>query len=115
MNPFEFVPHDIIPKLSNIKPYTIVLLKKGIKYEYEDARKIIQSEHLPYIFDLREKGIIAVSMPINDSSENVALGIYNLNDKDEVIKLVQADPAVKSEVFAYEVLTAMGLPGDTLA
>ena len=51
MPDMNFVPPSILEKLANLKPYILMLLKKGPLYNSPDAQKIIQSEHLPYLFE----------------------------------------------------------------
>ena len=108
------VPSDIMPQLARLKPYLFVLLRKGRNYEQPDTLKIIQSEHLPYVFSWREKGAIAVTMPIRDETNIAAIAIFNITDKDEAKKIMENDPAVIKGIFTYELLNAIGMKGDTL-
>lgn len=113
-NAFEFVPEEVLPKLANIKPYVLLLLTKGENYGINDTPRIIQSEHLPYVFKQREDGIMLLTMPVMDDSNIAAIAVYNTTDKAEVKKLVDKDPAIQAGIFNYEIITALGLPGDNL-
>ncbi|MGV8123460.1 MAG: hypothetical protein AB2L14_27215 [Candidatus Xenobiia bacterium LiM19] len=108
------IPQHILPKLGNMKPYIVLIYRKGRNYDSPDRQRIIQAEHLPYIFELREKEIILLSMPINDSSDIVALGIFNLSDKNEALRYVKEDPAVNADIFTFEILNALGMKSDML-
>jgi hypothetical protein len=115
-NPFQFVSPDILSKLASIKPYVLVVLTKGKHYESPDTPRIIQSEHLPYVFQQRADNQMVLTMPVRDNDSKIAaVGIYNTVDKEEVKRLLDMDPAIMAGVFEYEVLIGMGLPGDTLS
>ena len=111
---FPFVPENLLANLSKIKPYVLLILTKGENYGMVDTPRIIQSEHFPYVFKQREEGIMSLTMPVMDESNIAAVAVYNTTDKEEVRKLVENDPAVKAGVFNYEIVTGLGLPGDTL-
>jgi uncharacterized protein YciI len=111
---FEFVPPEILPKLAAMNRYTLIILTKGENYEQEDTRRIIQSEHLPYTFKLREQGKLLLAMPVNDDTSIAAIGIYASADKAEVEELAKQDPAVIKKIMNYELLSTIGLKGDTL-
>jgi uncharacterized protein YciI len=111
---FEFVPSDIIQKLAAMKRYTLLVLTKTEKYDHADTRKIIQSEHLPYTFKLREEGKLLLTMPVYDDGPIAAIGIYASTDKAEVEEMAKNDPAVIHGIFTYQLLNSVGLKGDTL-
>ncbi|MFN7116112.1 MAG: hypothetical protein ACK4TA_04895 [Saprospiraceae bacterium] len=110
----EFVPPNILAQLANMKPFTLLLQKKGPNYNSPDALKIIQSEHLPHLFQLREKGIVLISVPVMDDSDVSAIAIYDMLDKDEIKRMTDEDPAVQKGIFIYELLSCMGMKGDSL-
>ena len=112
---FQFVPEEILPKLSKLKPYVLLILKKGENYGMSDTPRIIQSEHLPYVFKQREDGMMLLTMPIMDNStEFTAIAIYNTTEKEKVIALVKKDPAIMAGIFDYEIVSSVGLQGDIL-
>ncbi|WP_205510815.1 hypothetical protein [Longitalea arenae] len=112
---FQFVSPEILAKLANIKPYVIVVLTKGENYGLSDSPRIIQSEHLPYIFQQRRDNHMVLTMPIMDNDTKLAaVAVYNTTDKEEVKNLMEKDPAIMAGVFDYEIVTGMGLPGDKL-
>jgi uncharacterized protein YciI len=112
---FQFVAPDIMAKLATIKAYVLVVLTKGENYGLSDSPRIIQSEHLPYVFSQRENNSMVLTMPVMDNDSSLAaVAIYNTTSKEQVKALMEKDPAVKAGVFNYEIVTGMGLPGDKL-
>ncbi|OQP62305.1 hypothetical protein A3860_28480 [Niastella vici] len=112
---FQFVSPEVLTKLATIKPYILVVLTKGENYGLSDSPRIIQSEHLPYIFEQRRNNQMVLTMPVMDNNTNLAaVAVYNTTDKDEVQRLLDKDPAIMAGVFDYEIVTGMGLPGDKL-
>ena len=114
MPDMNFVPPSILEKLANLKPYILMLLKKGPLYNSPDAQKIIQSEHLPYLFKLREEGIVAISIPVRNNTDIAAITVYTITGKDDIKKIADEDPGVKKGLFVYELLNCIGMKGDTL-
>ena len=112
---FQFVSPEIMSKLANLKPYTLAVLTKGENYGFSDTPRIIQSEHLPYVFQQRSDNQMVLTMPIKDNDSNLAaIAIYNTTDKEEVKRLLDKDPAIMAGVFDYEIVTGIGFPGDKL-
>ena len=111
---FQFVPADILAQMGNMKPYTILLLKKGPEFNSDNAQKIIQSEHLPHLFKLRAEGKMLLTMPIKENSDITGFGIYDSIDKDELKKITESDPAILKGILTYELLNSAGIKGDTL-
>ncbi|HUP11074.1 MAG TPA: hypothetical protein VM187_02645 [Niastella sp.] len=112
---FAFASSEVLTKLASIKPYVLVILTKGENYGLSDTPRIIQSEHLPYIFEQRRNNKMVLTMPVMDNDSAIAaVAIYNTTDKEEVKRLMDKDPAIGAGVFKYEIVTGMGLPGDTL-
>jgi uncharacterized protein YciI len=111
----QFLSPETMTKLASIKPYVLVVLTKGANYGLSDTPRIIQSEHLPYIFEQRRDNHMVLTMPVkDDNSKLAAVAVYNSSDKEEVKRLMDNDPAVRAGVFEYEIVTALGLPGDKL-
>ena len=111
---FPFVPHELLPRLSKGKPYSLLLLKKGEKYNSPDAARIIQAEHLPHLFRQQDEGVMCFSIPVMDNTELAGIALYTLTDKEAVKSYAEGDPAVKAGVFTYEIWSCMGLQGDSL-
>lgn len=110
----KHVPQHILPQLANMKPYLLMLQKKGPNYNNAYAQQIIQAEHLPYLFRLREEGTVLLSIPVMDNTDVTAIAIYSVIDKEEAKRLTEADPGVQKGIFVYELLSCIGMKGDTL-
>lgn len=111
----QFLSPETMTKLASIKPYVLVVLTKGENYGLSDTPRIIQSEHLPYIFDQRRDNQMVLTMPVKeDNSKLAAIAVYDSTDKEEVKRLMDNDPAIMAGVFDYEIVTGLGLPGDQL-
>ncbi len=103
------------PDLAKLKPYLLVLLRKGEKYLEPETNNIIRNEHLPYVFKLKEQGLMSMTMPLREpESEFAALGILNTTDKAVANNIMLNDPAVQKKVFVFEILNSVGIQGDSL-
>lgn len=109
----NFVPPELLPALAKLKPYVLVVLRKGVNYSSPNTPKIIQSEHLPHVFKNIELGHVAISLPVRDETDIAAIAIFN-TDKETARLIMEEDPGVKQGVFTYELLNAIGLPGARL-
>jgi hypothetical protein len=94
------------------KMYTVVILKAGPKRNEPGVEKIIW-EHGRNNFSLRADGFLSIVCPVMDGSEVCGVGIFNAAT-DEVKKLMDEDPGVKSGVFVYEMHPCRSFPGDSL-
>jgi uncharacterized protein YciI len=74
----------------------------------------IQREHLRYLFQLRAEGMILINGPVIDDDELQGIAIFNTTDKEDVRRLADGDPAVKTGRVVYEIYHWYGLPGDCL-
>jgi len=101
-------------QLAKLNPYILVVLYKGENYHKDDTPDIIRSQHLPHIFKQKEAGILSIAMPVRDETNIAAIGIYNLTDKEQLKDWLEKDPAVIQGIFTYEMLSSIGMQGDTL-
>lgn len=111
---FQFVPLELLPLLTDLSPYSLVVLRKGSNYDQDDTVEIIQSKHLPYLFRLREKGIVLLSFTVLGDGDIRAIAIYDLQNRQEIEEHIQGDPAIQACIFNYEILGGLGIKGDTL-
>jgi uncharacterized protein YciI len=110
----KITPELIQQKISAGRRYSLVLLKAGPRFKDETLAQKIQASHLKYLFELREQGTLLLNGPIFGNDELKGVGIYDLTDKDEVIRIVGLDPSVQEGRFVFEVFDWFGLPGDSL-
>jgi hypothetical protein len=113
-SPFEFVPPEILGRLAGLKAYTLVIYRRGPAYDGPEAKRVLQAEHLPYIFGLRDNGDLLITMPVQTEGEVVAIGIFLSTEEDDVRPLIMGDPAVAKCLFLPEILLCLGLQGDAL-
>jgi hypothetical protein len=63
---------------------------------------------LPYLFALREKVTVALSMAIMNNIDMLPIAVFTTADKKEVKLLVEKDPAILAVIFTYKLLFCMG-------
>ena len=98
--------------MSITKPYTVVILKTGPKYNEPESRPII-CEHGRRNFELRAQGLLSIVCPIRDDSGTTGVGVFNAT-VEETQKIMDDDPGVKAGVFVYELHPSRSFPGDSL-
>jgi uncharacterized protein YciI len=103
MNNPEITDDFIQKKVSSGKQYCLCLYLSGPNRNQSEAdSEKLQQEHLRYLFQLREDGILIPNGPVTDESRLRGIGILNCPDKGPVKQLLDADPAVKSGRLIYE-------------
>ena len=108
----EITEEFIMETISKGKEYYLVTLGEGIHFNAEN--NAIRMEHVRYLLQLRESGIIVLVGPVTDEANIKGLSIFNLQDKEQVKMYVESDPAVKSGHFSNNINKWFGLPGDSL-
>lgn len=87
-----------------LKAYYFVLLKKGPNRTQDSATAAkIQKEHLDNINRLASIGKLNVAGPFLDDGDMRGIFIFDSGNEQEVISLVESDPAVKSGRLIYEI------------
>ena len=97
---------------SQARTYSLVLLKRAVRYDEPDADAIIW-EHGRRNHSLRADGVLAIVCPIADDSEWAGIGIFDA-PLDETARILDGDPAIQAGVLSYEVHPVRGFPGDSL-
>lgn len=91
-----------------MKPYVMVMLTPG-STKIEDKAKMseLMKGHLANIHKLADEGKITVAGPfLEENKENYkGMFIFNTKSKEEAEAWVKTDPAVKAEVFNYEIFS----------
>lgn len=98
--------------MTTTKPYTIVILTKGLNFNRPDAGGIIW-EHGRRNFSLRAEGLLSVVFPIRDDGDKAGVGIFNA-DIEQTKKIIEEDPAVMEGILNYEIHATRSFPGDSL-
>lgn len=106
---------DLAKKLGaderGMKMYVLCILRTGPKDAEVtgDARKEVFNGHFANITRLADEGKLAVAGPFGKNDHTWrGLYIFNVPTVEEAEKLVVLDPAVKSGVFAYELVPWYG-------
>ncbi len=94
------------------RTYSVVILKSGPYIHAPGAEKIIR-EHGRRNFSLRADGVLAVVCPVRDGSDVHGIGVFDAS-VEETRRIMEDDPAVRAELFTYEVHPCLGFPGDSL-
>ena len=98
--------------LTNARPYSVVIIKQGPKFNDDSAPTIIW-EHGRRNFGLRDDGVLAVVLPVTDGSDVCGIGVFAATI-DDTTAMMNDDPGVAAGVFTYEVHPCRGFPGDSL-
>ena len=105
----------IMDQIKQGKQYILLLLKRGSnRGENEEEIEKIQMGHLHHLFKLKAEGKLVLAGPVDTDVDLRGIGIFNLTDMEQVKKLVEEDPAVKSGRLTYEIYPWFGIPGDGL-
>ena len=101
-------------KVKTGRQYCLRIYKAGPHRDQpqEEADRI-QREHLRYLFQLHAEGKLLINGPIDDPVLR-GISIFDTTDKEEVKRLSDADPAVKSGRLVYEIYKWFGIPGQRL-
>jgi len=98
--------------MTTTKSYCLMILKAGPNKQMAGVEKIIW-EHGRRNFALRAEGVLSIVCPVPDESDVSGIGIFNA-PAEEVKKIMDEDPGVKTGVFVYELHPCRGFPGDSL-
>ena len=84
--------------------FHMALLKKGPKWETTAAaeRSRILEQHLANVLSMLDSGKAVISGPMRDDTDLVGIFILRAQSAEEAKTWVDADPAVKSGLFAAE-------------
>ncbi len=99
-------------RIAQAKKYTLVILRETEKRKEAGADKIIW-EHGRRNMSLNADGILPVVCPVGDGSGVAGIGLFDAG-VEEVRKIMDDDPGVKSGIFVYDVHPCRGFPGSSL-
>lgn len=99
---FEFTQAQ--KKEDNLKPYYLVLLKKGPNRDQDSATAAkIQKEHLENINRLAASGKLNVAGPFLDDGDLRGIFVFDSQSEEEVKLFCENDAAIKSGRLIYEI------------
>lgn len=88
----------------NLKPYFLVILKKGPHRDQDSATAAkIQKAHLENINRLAALGKLNVAGPFLDDGDIRGIFIFDSGNEEEVKGFVENDPAVKAGRLIFEI------------
>ncbi len=96
------------------KPYIAVILRKGEHYDEADTQEFLMTQHVPYLFTLRLKGVLDITVAASGTTDIKGIAIYNLIDAEQVKQLTESDPAIQSGKLCYDIMPGFSFPGDAL-
>ena len=99
-------------RLGASSTYTAILLRRTEGYARPRVDPIIW-EHGRRNMALAAAGILAVVLPVTDSTEVAGIGVFAA-DPDETREIMDDDPGVRAGIFSYELHPVRGFPGATL-
>lgn len=100
------------------KPYTIVVLKVGPRFEMpdpdrsSDVARIIWA-HGKRNYALHLAGLMPVVCPIGDGGGVTGIGIFDAGPED-VDRIMSNDPGVRAGIFTYDIHPTWSFPGSSL-
>jgi len=99
--------------LKTTRRYTVVILHRTSKRDEPDSDRIVW-EHGRRNFELRTQGSLCIVCPVErDESDVTGICIFTTDAKD-TRRIMDGDPAVRAGIFAYEIHSIAGFPGDAL-
>lgn len=107
-----FTDEEMGRLLPTAKPYSVAILKRGPRFGDESSPGVIW-EHGRRNFGLRDDGVLAVVLPVADSSDVCGIGVFAAT-VEETAAIMDEDPGVAAGVFTYQVHPCLGFPGDAL-
>lgn len=83
----------------------ILFLMKGPNWSADSTPELkkLQIEHVEYQISLRKSGKILLVGPLVDNGVYRGVTIFNAGSMEEVQRLIDEDPAVRADVFGYEI------------
>jgi uncharacterized protein YciI len=95
-----------------MKNYFMVFLKKGPDRSQDSLTvQQLQKGHLENIQRLADEGKLVVAGPFLDDGELRGIFVFDVAENQEVVELLQTDPAIKAGRLSYEIhpwMTAKG-------
>jgi uncharacterized protein len=101
MNAQEKNEHE---KKFEMKTYYLVFLKKGpLRSQDTATANKLQEQHLAHLTKMYEEGKMDICGPLMEDGDIRGICIYNVNTKEEALKLANEDPMIKAGRLIAEV------------
>jgi len=114
----EVTDEQLQEALPTTRPYTIVVLKAGPKYQMpgpdrdQDVEKVIWA-HGKRNFALRLAGLMPIVCPVADGSGVTGISIFDATP-DDVDRIMSLDAGVQAGIFTYDIHPTRSFPGSIL-
>ena len=114
----EVTDEQLQEALATTRPYTIVVLKAGPKYQMpgpdrdQDVEKVIWA-HGKRNFALRLAGLMPIVCPVADGSGVTGISIFDATP-DDVDRIMSLDAGVQAGIFTYDIHPTRSFPGSIL-
>jgi len=114
----EVTDEQLQEALPTTRPYTIVVLKAGPKYQMpgpdrdQDVEKVIWA-HGKRNFALRLAGLMPNVCPVADGSGVTGISIFDATP-DDVDRIMSLDAGVQAGIFTYDIHPTRSFPGSIL-
>ena len=109
---FEIYAQENNPPQWDLKSYQMVFLYRGENRDQDSLEtEKIQSAHLANIQKLMDEGKMIVAGPFLDNQDLRGIFIFDCESVDEVVELLNTDPAIIAGRLSYEIrpwMTAKG-------
>ena len=99
----EITLDTIRAEIARGKRYWLVLLAAGSNRRSGEEADKLQLEHLKHIFDLKHAGMLLLAGPVIDDVPLRGIQIFADLGREEVEKIVSADPAVAAGSLSYTI------------
>jgi hypothetical protein len=99
--------------LASTRPFTIMVLRKGPRFDTSPETMAVIREHGRRNFALRAAGLLRIVCPVNDGTDMAGIGVWDAG-VDEVTRIYQDDPAIRQGILAFEIHASRSFPGDAL-
>jgi hypothetical protein len=103
---------------STTKPYTIVVLKAGPRFEMPDQDRSPEVARIIWAhgkrnYALHLAGLMPVVCPVGDGSGVTGISVFDASPED-ADRIMSHDPGVRAGVFTYDIHPTRSFPGSSL-
>jgi hypothetical protein len=114
----EVTDEQLKEALPRTKPYTIVILKAGPKFEAPGPDRSPETAGIIWAhgkrnFALHRAGLMPIVCPVADTSGITGVSVFDA-DPEDVERIMSSDPGVKAGLFSYDIHATRSFPGSTL-
>ncbi len=94
-------------------PGVSFLLRRGPRFD-DPATAPLQWEHARNMFSLLRAGVLAQVVPLMDGTDVLGFGRFARGDRDEAVRVLADDPAVRAGRLTVQVLASVSFDASEL-